>query len=46
MLQVSWGTGQAREDMCWATTDAKWGTASEGAVALGQGEGQWVLLLV
>lgn len=46
VLQVSWRTGQACEDLCWAITDAKEGRASEGAVPLGQGEGQWVLLLV
>lgn len=42
VLQVSWRMGQA----CEAITDAKEGRASEGAVPLGQGEGQWVLLLV
>lgn len=46
VLQVSWRTGQACEDLCWAITDAKEGRASEEAVPLGQGEGQWVLLLV
>lgn len=42
--QKCWRSGNAREDLCWATTDAKWGRASEGAAALGQGEGQWVLV--